>query len=313
MRNHDAAYAESERAIESVYLQTRGFVRLANDIRERRQQVAGQLEELNRDAPAIAGSDSGRRAVAVLLPAVLMAIFVVEWLLAAPTAEWFAVSLLGSPGSAFVLSWLLPTSIFLLELLVGVQIYEESEQRRDGLGGWRAVILGLFLVVVMPLFSLATQLAVVPEAPELFPMFLARTGGLVLLAFVLHGTVLMSGRLIRESLGWWGFTLQLACWNGRASLLRRRDRHVTTAAFNAFTVYRRLHMRHRTRWPSDLMEFGPWDSDARLVIGQDADGGAEHEMPDIARMFTGPGGLPPTTPGANGGQMEVEKWRSGRS
>lgn len=79
---------------------------------------------------------------------------------------------------------MLPTSIFLLELLVAVQIYEESERRRDGQGGWRAVMLALFLVVVMPLFSLATQLVVVPEAPELFPMFLARTAGLVLLAFV---------------------------------------------------------------------------------------------------------------------------------
>jgi hypothetical protein len=86
---------------------------------------------------------------------VLAAIFVVEWLLAAPTAEWFAVSLLGSPGSATVLSWLLPTAIFLLELLVAVQTYEEAERRRDGEGTWRPVILGLFLVVVMPLFSLA--------------------------------------------------------------------------------------------------------------------------------------------------------------
>ena len=96
-------------------------------------------------------------------PAVLVAIFIVEWLLAAPTAEWFAVSLLGAPGSASTLSWLLPTSIFLLELLMAVQIYEESERRRDAQGGWRAAVLGVFLVVVMPLFSLATQLAVAPE------------------------------------------------------------------------------------------------------------------------------------------------------
>jgi hypothetical protein len=306
MRNLDAARAESQRAIESVYLQTRGLLRLATDVRERRQQAANYLDDLHADAPAIATTDSGRRAVAALLPAVLAAIFVVEWLLAAPTAEWFAVSLLGSPGSATVLSWLLPTAIFLLEVLVAVQIYEEAERRRDGEGTWRAVILGLFLVVVMPLFSLATQLAVVPEAPELFPMFLARTAGLVLLAFVLHGTVLMSGRLIRESLGWWGFTIQSACGKGRASLLRRKDQHVTAAGLNAFTIYRRLHIRHRTAWPNDAIEFGPWDSVSRLVIGQDiTNAEAEHAVPDITRMLSGPGGLPTATPGANGSQIVV--------
>jgi hypothetical protein len=301
MRNLDAARADSERAIESVYLQTRGLVRLANAIRERRQQLASRLDDFRADAPAIASSDSGGRAVAALLPAVLVAIFIVEWLLAAPTAEWFALSLLGSPSSATALSGLLPTSIFLLELLVAVQIYEESERRRDGQGGWRAVVLGFFLVVVMPLFSLATQLAVVPEAPELYPMFLARTAGLVLLAFVLHGTVLMSGRLIRESLGWWGFTVQSAWWKGRGWLLRRRDQHVTAAALNAFTIYRRLHTRHRTTWPTDALEFGPWDTDARRVIGQEV-AEAEHQVPGLARMLPGPGGLP-ATPGPNGSQV----------
>lgn len=74
MRNLDAARAESERAIESVYLQTRGLVPLANDVRERRRQVGTELDELHADAPTIAGSDSGRRAVAALLPAVLAAI-----------------------------------------------------------------------------------------------------------------------------------------------------------------------------------------------------------------------------------------------
>jgi hypothetical protein len=59
---------------------------------------------------------------------------------------------------------LLPTSIFLLELLVAVLIYEESERRRDRQEGWRAVVLAAFLLVVMPLFSLATQLAVGPDA-----------------------------------------------------------------------------------------------------------------------------------------------------
>ena len=306
MRNLDAARAESQRAIESVYLQTRGFLRLATDVRERRQKADNYLHDLHADAPAIATSDSGRRAVAALLPVALAAIFVVEWLLAAPTAEWFAVSLLGSPGSARLLSWLLPTSIFLLELLVAVQIYEEAERRRDGEGTWRAVMLGLFLVVVMPLFSLATQLAVVPEAPELFPMFLARTAGLVLLAFVLHGTVLMSGRLIRESLGWWAFTGQTVGWKCRAWLLRRRDQHVTAAALNAFTIYRRLHLQHRTSWPSDAIEFGPWDSVARVVIGPDiANAEAEHAVPDMTRMFSGPGGLPSATPGANGSQAVI--------
>ena len=297
MRNLDAARGESERAIESMYLQTRGLVRRAADIRERRQRIADQLKELHADAPSICGSDSGRRAVAALLPAVLAAIFIVEWLLAAPTAEWFAVSLLGSPESAAILSWLLPTSIFLLELLVATQIYEASERRRDGQDGWRAVILGLFLVVVMPLFSLATQLAVVPEAQELYPMFLARTAGLVLLAFVLHGTVLMSGRLIRESLGWWAFTFQSACLKGRAWVLRRSDQHLTAAAVN-----RRLQTRHRTAWPDDAVEFGPWDSVARVVIGHEIATAQEDDAPEIARMFRGAGGLPPATAGANGSQ-----------
>jgi hypothetical protein len=306
MRNLDAARAESQRAIEAVYLQTRGLLRLASDVRALRQHSAKYLEDLHADAPAIAAGDSGRRAVAALLPAVLAAIFVVEWLLAAPTAEWFAVSLLGSPESAAILRWLLPTSIFLLELLVAVQIYEQAERRRDGQAASGTVVLGLLLVVVMPLFSLATQLAVVPEAPELFRMFLARTLGLVLLAFVLHGTVLMSGRLIRESLGWWGFTIQSACAKGRAWLLRRRDQHVTGAALSAFTIYRRLHVRHRTSWPGDAIEFGPWDGVARLVIGQDiANGEAEHGVSDITRMFSGPGGLPSATPGANGSQVVI--------
>jgi hypothetical protein len=308
MRNLDAARAESQRAIESVYLQTRGLLRLASDIRERRQQVAGHLADLRADAPTVTRGDSGQRAVAALLPAALIAIFVVEWLLAAPTAEWFAVSLLGSADWASTLSWLLPTSIFLLELLVAVQIYEESELRRDGQGGWRAVTLGAFLVVVMPLFSLATQLAVRPEAPELFPMFVARTAGLVLLAFVLHGTVLMIGRLIRESLGWWGFNLQSACWRLRAGLLRRRDQHLTASALSSFTIYRRLHMQHRTAWPGEVMQFGPWDSVARLVIGAElaaSNGQAQHEVPELARIFPGPAGMPPPTPGPNGSQAAI--------
>lgn len=305
MRNLDATRAESERALESVYLQTSGLVQRAADIRERRKRVTNHLEQLHADAPSIAGSDSGRRAVAAVLPALLAAIFVVEWLLAAPTAEWFAVSLLGSPESAGILTWLLPTSIFLLELLVAVQIYEESQRRRDGQGGWRAIVLGLSLVVVMPLFSLATQLAVVPEAPELYSMFLARTAGLVSLALVLHGTVLMSGRLIRESLGWWSFTLQSAGWKTRAWVLRSSDHHVTAAARNAFTVYRRLHLRHRSTWPADAVVFGPWDGNARLVLGQDiASAQPDHDV-EIARLFTGPGGLPPATPGANGSQVAL--------
>jgi hypothetical protein len=306
MRNLDAARAESQRAIESVYLQTRGLLRLASDVRERRQHVADHLADLRADAPAVTGSDSGRRAVAALLPAVLIAIFVVEWLLAAPTAEWFAVSLLGSPAWASTLSWLLPTSIFLLELLVAVEVYEESERRRDGQGGGRAILLAIFLVVVMPLFSLATQLAVRPEAPELFPMFATRTAGLVLLAFVLHGTVLMSGRLIRESLGWWGFNFQAACWSCRAWLLRRQDRHLTASALSSFTIYRRLHGQHCTTWPGDVIEFGPWDGVAALVIGPEltSSNGHPHDQlpPDLARMLSDPGGLQPASLRPNGGQ-----------
>jgi hypothetical protein len=88
-------------------------------------------------------------------------------------------------------------------------------------------------------------------------MFLARTTGLVLLALVLHGTVLMSGRIIRESRGWWSFTAQSGRWRVRAWLLRRRDQKVTAAALSSFIIYRRLYTRHRTAWPRDLPEFGP--------------------------------------------------------
>jgi hypothetical protein len=199
---------------------------------------------------------------------------------------------------------LLPTSIFLLELLVAVLIYEESERRRDRQEGWRAVVLAAFLLVVMPLFSLATQLAVGPDAPELFPMFLARTTGLVLLALVLHGTVLMSGRIIRESRGWWSFTAQSGRWRVRAWLLRRRDQKVTAAALSSFIIYRRLYTRHRTAWPGDLPEFGPWDGVARLIIGPDlAASSPLDEVSEVSRMLSGAGGLPSQAPGTNGGQV----------
>ncbi len=259
MRNLDAARADSQRAIESVYLKTRGLLRSASHTRDRHEAAASGLATVQADAPAVVAGDSGRRAVAAVLPVVLVAIFVVEWLLAAPTAEWFAVSLLGSDNWVPTLSWLLPTSVFLLELLIAVQMYEESERRRDGQGTLRPTLLGVILVVVMPLFSLATQLAILPEEPELFWMFVTRTSGLVLLAAVLHGTVLASGRLIRDSLGWWGFTVACAWWRGRAWLLRRRDQRVTAAALSSFTIYRRLHAGHRNVWPADMLEFGPWD------------------------------------------------------
>src|SRR5262245_56002677 len=97
MRNDAAARLESQRALESVHLKTRGLLRLACDTRERHGLAAVRLADVQGDAPALAASDSGRRAVAAILPLVLIAIFVVEWLLAAPTAEWFAISLLGSP------------------------------------------------------------------------------------------------------------------------------------------------------------------------------------------------------------------------
>ena len=62
------------------------------------------------------------------------------------------------------------------------------------------------------------------------------------------------------------------------------------------------------------MEFGPWDDGARRVIGQDvANAEAEYVVPDIARMFAGPGGLPFAPAGANRSQMEGEKWKGGRS
>lgn len=306
MRNDAAAQLESQRAIESVHLKTRGLLRLASDARERHEKAVMRLAAVQDDAPVLAGSDSGRRAVAAVLPPVLGAIFVVEWLLAAPTAEWFAISLLGSPSWTPTLTWLLPTSVFLLEVLIAVQISEEAERRRDGQGTLRPLLLGILLFLVMPLFSLATQLAIVPEEPELFWMFTARTAGLVLLAAVLHGTVLASGRLIRESLGWWGFTLSCASWRARAWWLQRKARRASNAALDTFTIYRRLFSRHRQAWPADVLEFGPWDRSARTILGDDLDRTSPpstlHVDADQGRIGAPPA-LTAIVPGANGSSV----------
>lgn len=296
MRNVDAARAESQRAIESVYLETRGLVRLASDIRERHEAAQSRLVTLQADAPASAAVDAGHRVVAAVLPAVLASIFVVEWLLAAPTAEWFSVILLGSPGWVPTLRSLLPTSVFLLEVLLSVQIHEESDRRRDGRGSVRPLVLGAILLVVMPLFSVATQIAILPDEPELMAMFWARTAALVLLAFVLHGTVLASGRLIRESLGWWCFTVAFASRRARAGLLRRKDRRVTTAALKTFTIYRRLHAKHNSAWAAEALEFGPWDSVAHVVIGEDLAASASAAQPDAAGFGRGLGHRAPAVP-----------------
>jgi hypothetical protein len=269
MTNSEAARTESTCAIEAVYLHTRGVIRLASDLRHRQQIASSRLAVLQADAPPSAARDSGRRAVAALLPVILVAVFVVEWLLAAPTAEWFAVTLLGSPEWAPTLTWLLPTSVFLVEILVAIQLTDEWERRRDGQRTLRATGLAAVLLVVMPLFSLATQLAVLPDDPQLLPMYWTRTAGLVLLALVLHGTVLVSGRLIRESLGWWSFVMAGGSWRAGMWVLRRREQRATAAALKGVTIYRRLHGVHRQMWPADVLEFGPWDGAARLVVGEE--------------------------------------------
>ena len=263
MRNDAAARLESQRALESVHLKTRGLIRQAMDIRERHEAAMTRLADVQGDAPVLAESDSGRRAVAAVLPVVLAAIFVVEWLLAAPTAEWFAISLLGSSSWVPTLTWLLPTSVFLLEVLIAVQISEESERRRDGYGTLRPLLLGVILCLVMPLFSLATQLAIVPEEPELFWMFAARTSGL--------GAAGGGAP--------WNRAGERSCDPGESRLveLHARVRVVADPCVvvvaqgsacvecGAGCVYELpcLYTRHGLAWPADTLEFGPWDRAAR--------------------------------------------------
>jgi hypothetical protein len=230
-----------------------------------RATTAGKRVDAWEKSHAPGGSTPGETAIALLMPWLLAGIACGDFMLARPTAVWLAV-IFGEREWQTTLVWSLPTTLFLLDVLVGVLLDRDRRRAAEGdARSWTTAIVAGVLLTALPAFSLAAQLSV--QTSTHVTMFWLRTSGLVALSFLLHGVVVFGGRLIIESLDVHSFLIVRAVRRHVERRERRRQQRAQAYAFEELAVYDRLF--HEFAAEFERRPYGPFSADAVTLLGLD--------------------------------------------
>lgn len=191
----------------------------------------------------------------------LLGVWFVDVCLSAPSSTFYATKYVhAGPRGVLIICVLVPTSVFLLELMIAGQRLAIRERAIESLGpafyGWTAV--GLLLVIVVPSLIASTQLAIasVSRTGLTGVSNWLRVSGITALSVVLHGIVIFSGKPIQDAKGYAFYRLKATGLSRKASRADNESRRAERRAVGLFTTYRR-----------EVEEFNPAHPEARLQEG----------------------------------------------
>ncbi len=295
------AQRHSRRRLEQIHARTARTAGQAHAARQEAQRSQTNLQELEANPPAAATAPPGHRTMALLTPLFLLGTCLGEWVVSVPTAEWLTVAVIGRPDWLPWTRVALPLGIILADLMASYLRYRVQDEALFDDGFDARQSLAWLMLGAMVMLSLATQLAVQPEpdAPrQLIHSFWTKAAGLVMITAVLHGLILLNGRLIVESLSYWAFLMQ-----------RTRLRHVATRAEGDYGQRAQATVVFFSRYIQERQEhirrFGHIDADAfdevtrqvlRDRLGYDPMQGPAPANPRAANPIPEPPAPPPPGP-----------------
>lgn len=292
------AQRQSRRRLEQLHTRTAQTAGQAHAARQESQRSEAALQALEANPPAAAVAPPGHRTMALLTPLFLLGTCLGEWVVSVPTAEWLTVAVIGRPDWLAWTRVALPLGIILADLMASYLRYRAQDEALFDDGSDARQSLAWLMLGAMVMLSLATQLAVQPppDAPrQLVQSFWTKAAGLVMITAVLHGLILLNGRLIVESLSYWGFLMQ-----------RTRLRHAAVRAEGYFGQTSQATVVYFSRYIQErqdhIQRFGHVDPDAfdevtrrvlRDRLGYDPIQGPRSDAPRAASPVPEPPTPPP--------------------
>ena len=251
------AQRQSRRRLEQLHARTALTAGAANAARRENQRSQSALQALEANPPAAAVAAPGHRTMALLTPIFLLGTCLGEWVVSVPTAEWLTVAVIGRPDWLPWTRVALPLGIILADLMASYLRYRAQDEALFDDGFDARQSLAWLMLGAMVMLSLATQLAVQPQpdAPrQLVQSFWTKAAGLVMITAVLHGLILLNGRLIVESLSYWAFLMQRTRFRHTAARAEGDHAQGAQATVVFFSRYIRERQEH-------IQRFGHIDAD----------------------------------------------------
>jgi hypothetical protein len=264
------AQRQSEHRLERMLLKIHTHAHSAVRYRQKESEVSLALNQLEDAHPEFAKASTHQVTKFWLLIAGLPAVYLGDLLLSSPTSEWFARRFLGgSPEVVILARFIIPLAILLAEIFISIQRYhakEDAEEDSHAYRLWNACALLLFFV--MPALTAAAQIASRPIVANdtVNQSFWVRTAAIVALAFVFHGIVLFSGRLLHEAKAYFVFSI-------KRSRFRRTIQHCgdefereALAMTRTLITYLRQVREHTHCYPQSGIGPGPFDAVTRDLL-----------------------------------------------
>lgn len=250
--------------------QTRTRARRAAEARRAGQQLDQQKTQLVAANPNLANVDVHRRTVYNWLLFCMLAVYVVDVVLFAAVAEYFAKqSFAGSPFLAGLTRFLIPATIVIIELALSIQRDAAYREYLEGFGNrgrfWAWTAASVFCTLVMPAAVIAIFLA--GEGSDFsawisVPLLITLAG----LSLVCHVLMLFGGRLALESKSYLSFRLQLSSLQNRIRQTNQVYATHSQAAADRFAAYLQDLNAYNPAFPTARIEPGPFDKDTREVV-----------------------------------------------
>jgi len=220
-------------------------------LRDQESEAISRRTELETAHPEWVQRNSRNATSYAVILLALVAVYCLDVMCAAPTAEILSEKAFADmPLAANISRFLIPAAIIMIEVAVALQIYSCRKERQDyhddgwELAAW--LLFGISLCVVMPALVVGTNLVQVSleDSPA------AKTGlywqlvGLVALALAMHLPIIFNGRTAHEAKSYFAYRLG----HGKQERTIRRCKNKTDRTKNAlrfdFEKYYDLLERH---------------------------------------------------------------------
>lgn len=249
---------------------TRTRARRAAEARRVGQQFEQQKAQLVAANPNLANVDVHRRTLYNWLLFCMLAVYVIDVVLFAAVAEYFAKqSFAGSPFLAGMTRFLIPAAIVVIEMVLSMQrdaAYRESLEGFASRGRfWAWTAASIFCSLVMPAAVIAIFLSA--EGSDFtpwisIPLLITLAG----LSLVCHVLMLFGGRLAMEGKSYLTFRMQQSSLQNR---IRQHSRTYAThsqASADRFAAYLQDLNAYNATFTNARIEAGPFDKDTREVV-----------------------------------------------
>lgn len=264
------AQRQSEQRLERLLLKIHTRAHSAIGYRAEGRETGSALSLFEDAHPEFAQASTHQITKFWLLIAGLPAVYLGDLLLSSPTSEWFARRFLGGDPIIVVLARLvIPLAILLAEIFISIQRYHakmDDDEDSQGYRLWNACALLLFFV--MPMLTAAAQIASRPAVANdtVTQSFWLRTLAIVALAFVFHGIVLFSGRLLHEAKAYFVFSVKRSRMRHTIRQCEAGFEHEALAMTNTCITYLRQVRDHNQRYLQAGLQPGPFDSVTRDLL-----------------------------------------------